>query len=52
MVNAVYCRRCKKIFPEDKTCKIKMEISCYTEIFEDDFCIKCKDKLEGVYLGD
>jgi len=51
MVNAVYCGRCKKLFPKDKTCKIKAEFSKYTEAFEDDYCEKCVEIIEEELCG-
>jgi len=52
MVEAVYCGKCKKLFPKDKTCRITMEFSKYTEAFEDDFCEECASYIEGVFIGD
>jgi len=51
MVNAVYCGHCKKLFPKDKTHRIKTEFSKYSEPFEDDYCEKCADKIEEVVCG-
>lgn len=51
MVNAIYCGKCKKLFPGDKTCKITTEFSKYTEAFEDDYCEKCADAIEEAVCG-
>lgn len=51
MVNAVYCGRCKKLFPKDKTYRIKAEFSKYTETFDNDYCEKCADKIEEELIG-
>lgn len=51
MVDAVYCGRCKKLFPKDKTCKIVAEFDKYSEAFENDYCEKCAEVIEEALCG-
>ena len=50
-MEAVYCGRCKKLFSKNKTKRITAEFSGYSEPFDDDYCEKCADKIEGELCG-
>ncbi len=50
MVNAVYCNRCKELFPEDEISIVSLDIG-YNEDFNGHLCGECKSTFENVWCG-
>lgn len=51
MSKAIYCDRCKKIFPETKIKNGKL-VGFWSEELEFDFCENCITKVESYCYGD
>lgn len=50
MTIAVFCDRCKKLFPLNETHSVNLDLG-YNESLEGDLCNECRDSVELEFYG-